>query len=155
MRSMKQCNCRQTATQRPFHSLFSFLHNIPFRRAVQMPESAIQDLSRYIWHFSAAQPHLSLCPSASPVTQTLLPCRSVQKQTLSQLPFSSSFPLERAMLFSTTAQWPSFHSQTPKWEMCACLFIKPTLAFHCISSFKKIKKIKKINLSTNLPIKTY
>lgn len=115
--SIKKHNCRlQNIIEKHFHSLFLFLFylicKISSRRAVKMPRSdiLIQDLSRYIWHFRAAQLHLPLCLSVSPATQTFTLQRLVQNQTFSQLSFSpSSLPLEWTIPFYTTAQWLSFY----------------------------------------------
>lgn len=118
-----------------FALFFSPISNISSRRAVKMPRNAIliQDLSRYIWHFRAAQPHLPLCLSASPATQTFILQRSVQNQTFSQLPFSpSTLPLQWTILFSITEQWLSFHFSTLQDSKCMPDFLlKPTAAFHC------------------------
>lgn len=95
--------------------------NISSRKAVKMPRSAIQlqSLSRYIWHFRAAQPHLPLCLSASPATQTFIFQRPVQNQTFPQLSFSpSSLPLEWTTPFSITAQRLSFHFSTLQDRKC-------------------------------------
>lgn len=108
--------------------------NISSIKAVRMPRSAIliQGLSRYIWHFRAAQPHLPLCLSASPATQTFILQRAVRNQTFPQLPFSPfSLPLEWTIPFSITAQRQLSFFHTSRQEMYAWFLLKPTSAFHC------------------------
>lgn len=112
---------------------FFFSCKISSRRSVKMPRSGIliQDLSRYIWHFRAAPPHLPLSLSASPATQTFILQRSVQNQTYSELSFSpSSLLLEWTIPFSITAQGPSFYFFTLQDMKCMPDFLlKPTTAF--------------------------
>lgn len=140
----KKHNCRQQSIiERHFHSHF-FSSAILLEEQLKMPKSAIliKDLPRYIWHFSAAQPHLPLCLFASPATQTLTLQRSVRNQTLSQLPFSSSpLPLEWTILFSTTAQWPSFHFPTLQNRKCMPDFSWNQQQYFTASVFKQFYAI--------------
>lgn len=103
-----------TALLKSIFTLFFFpVCNITSRRAVKMPRSAIliHDLSRYIWHFRAPEPHLPHLPHQQP--KHLYSRDQYRIRLFPQLPFSpSSLPLEWTILFSITEQWLSFHFST-------------------------------------------